>query len=55
MKKAKKYSVIDLESRFVYATVPTKKQAEKMKAEFETLDRIEGMFADCNYEVILEK
>jgi len=55
MKKAKKYSVIDLESRFIYATFPTKKQAEKMMNEFQKLDKLHGTISEANYGVIIEK
>ena len=55
MKKTKKWLVVDVESGFIYATFPTKVKATKMKIEFETLDRNEGMFADANYKVVCEE
>ena len=54
MKKSNNYSVIDLNTGFVYATFTNRKKADKMMKEFQRLDKINGVFGDENYGIINE-
>ena len=49
------YAVTDLNTGFVYATFTNRKKADKMMREFQRLDKINGVFGDENYGVIIEE
>jgi len=55
MKKSNNYSVIDLDTGFVYAKFTNKRKANKMVSEFQKLDKMHGTISEANYGVKVEE